>query len=319
MNGKLWPVLVVGGLALAAALYVGLTGARWAESKAAVEPVVVAARPIPAYALISADMLATELLPRGLVGAAVYTAPDQLVGRLASVDIPPGAVVFEAYAAPPAQVRMTGDPEAVVLSLPVAAEQAVYGQLRAGQRVDVWAADRRGSTFLVGQDLRVLAVDERSEEDTVVVLALPQTSVEPLLAAVQPGRIWLALAPLTRQPTATATAAATATATATVTAVPTATPNPSPTVGEAVVKPGPAGGLNVRAGPGLTYPVLDVVRAGVRLQPVARNAAETWLQVCCVDANRDGQAVEQGWVRADLVDTRALVISELPAVGTPTP
>ena len=41
--------------------------------------------------------------------------------------------------------------------------------------------------------------------------------------------------------------------------------------------------------------------------------------VCCVDADSDGQAVEQRWVRADLVDIDMLVISQLPAAATPAP
>ena len=64
----------------------------------------------------------------------------------------------------------------------------------------------------------------------------------------------------------------------------------------AVVKPGPAQGLNVRAGPGTGYPVLATLPAGSRLTPVGRDAEGRWVQVCCVAED------QPGWVLAELVD-----------------
>jgi len=66
-----------------------------------------------------------------------------------------------------------------------------------------------------------------------------------------------------------------------------------------VVKPGPAQGLNVRAGPGTDYPVLATLPAGSRLTPVGRDAAGRWVQVCCVAGD------QYGWVLAQLVELAA--------------
>ena len=80
------------------------------------------------------------------------------------------------------------------------------------------------------------------------------------------------------------------------TSTPTPTPTPTATPGVAVVKPGPAQGLNVRAGPGTDYPVLATLPAGSRLTPVGRDAAGRWVEVCCVAGD------QYGWVLAELVE-----------------
>ena len=80
------------------------------------------------------------------------------------------------------------------------------------------------------------------------------------------------------------------------TSTPTRTPTPTATPGIAVVKPGPAQGLNVRAGPGTDYPVLATLPAGSRLTPVGRDAENRWVQVCCVSG------AQYGWVLAELVE-----------------
>ena len=68
------------------------------------------------------------------------------------------------------------------------------------------------------------------------------------------------------------------------------------TPGVAVVRPGPAQGLNVRSGPGTAYPVLATLPAGSRLTPVGRDGDGQWVEVCCVAGDR------YGWVLAELVD-----------------
>lgn len=109
----------------------------------------------------------------------------------------------------------------------------------------------------------------------------------------------------TAMPTPTATATATASPTATPTLTATATPSPtaSPTAtGTPTAAPAPTpfvrvseGGVNIRSGPGLNYPILEVAEGQRILAVVGRNASGGWWQVCCT---RDGG---QGWVAAMLV------------------
>ncbi len=125
-------------------------------------------------------------------------------------------------------------------------------------------------------------------------------------------------------PTATATATATTTATPTATATATATPTPTPTATPtptvtvtATVTPAPTPivrvgerGVNIRAGPGLNYPVWEVAESGRVLTVVGRNATGGWWQVCCT---QDGRI---GWVAAMLVGLEGDLLS-VPVVPAP--
>jgi len=74
-----------------------------------------------------------------------------------------------------------------------------------------------------------------------------------------------------------------------------ATPSPQPT---ALGTPAPAapratlrsGQLNLRAGPGTTFPVISQIPADQPLTVTGRNGDGTWLQICCIDG-RSGWAI----------------------------
>lgn len=255
-------------------------------------PVVVARTAIPPYTAITADMVEVAYLPAGAVTQPAYAHPDEVVGRLARLELLPGVPLLRAYAVPAAELRHTADARAVVLGMAVNAEGVPADLLLAGQRVDVWQADR-----LVGPGLRVVAVTHRPDGRLVVALESSQTLVPALLAASGRADTALTLAPLERLPSApTPTRTASPAPSVTVTPSPTITVTPTATPGVAVVRPGPAQGLNVRAGPGTDTPVLATLPAGSRLTPVGRDAEGRWVQVCCL---AEGQP---GWVLAELVD-----------------
>lgn len=113
-------------------------------------------------------------------------------------------------------------------------------------------------------------------------------------------------APPTATPTATATATTTATATLTASATPTpspsatltatSTPTVTPTSVARVVVASPR--VNVRAGPGLAFPVLGLAELGDVFDLIGANPEQSWLQVCCLAGGVDG------WIAAPL--TRSL-------------
>jgi len=266
-------------------------------------PVVVARTAIPPYTTITDGMVEVAYLPRGAVTQPVYADPGEVVGRLARLELLPGAPLLRAYAVPPAELRYTADAQAVVLGVTVDETHVPADLLLAGQRVDVWQADR-----LVGPGLRVVAIVRQANGALVVALESSQELVPTLLAASGRVDTALTLAPLQRLPSPSAPAPTRTPLpipSATATPSPTATSTPSPTPGVAVVKPGPAQGLNVRAGPGTDTPVLETLPAGSRLTPVGRDAEGRWVQVCCVAGD------QYGWVLAELVDL-AVDLQSLP-------
>ncbi|HSN76087.1 MAG TPA: SH3 domain-containing protein, partial [Anaerolineae bacterium] len=71
--------------------------------------------------------------------------------------------------------------------------------------------------------------------------------------------------------------------------------------------------LNVRSGPGLSFPTIGQVGAGTQLDVVATDDGSQWLQVCCVNG-------QQGWLRgaAEFVST-AGAAAEQPAAPSGQP
>jgi hypothetical protein len=249
-------------------------------------PVVVARTVIPPYLAITADMVEVAYLPRGAIAQPVYADPAEVVGRLARMEVLPGTPLCRGCAVPASELRYTADGQAVILGLTMDEAHVPADLLRPGQRVDVWQVGR-----LIGSDLRVVAVVRNRDGMRVVALETNQGLVPALLAASGRADTALTLSPLERLPMP-----ATPTPTATLMPSPTASPTATVTPGVAVVRPGPAQGLNVRSGPGTTYPVLATLPAGSRLTLVGRDADGQWVEVCCVAGDR------YGWVLAELVE-----------------
>jgi TolB protein len=109
--------------------------------------------------------------------------------------------------------------------------------------------------------------------------------------------------------------------TATLTSVPTATPFPPPTatstqaLPQAVVREGP---LNVRTGPGTSYPGLGQLEAGTTVAITGQNEEGTWWQID-YESGAEGAA----WVSAEYIQTSADVEAEaveappVPATSVP--
>lgn len=321
----------VGLLALLAALLTARAALTQLHALADPVSVVVARTAIPPYTPITVGMVELAHLPRASIAGPAYADPGEVVGRLSRLELLPGSPLLRAYVAPAAELRYTTDAQAVVLGVTVEVTRVPADLLRPGQRVDVWQADR-----LVGPGLRVVAIAGQADGRLVVAVEAGQALVPTLLAASGQPDTALTLAPLERLATPTVTPtvpesvppettpksapkSATESATtsgAVVTQMPTvpggvpgsvlpestpkstpeSAPKSTPVSGVVVVKPGPALGLNVRAGPGTNYPVLAVLPAGTRLTPVARDAEGRWVQVCCVAES------QYGWVLVELVE-----------------
>lgn len=272
--------------------------------------VLVAREAIPAYSAIRPDQVQVVRLPAAAVAEGALRDPTELEGRLARVEIPAGVPLCRSQVVPASDLRYTTDGRAVILALAVLPAHAPGNLLKSGQRVDAWLDGQ-----LLTGDLWVVAVSSLSNGRLAVAVEARQDGAAQLLMASGRSDLALTLSPLERLPTPTAlsTIATPPTVPAAIltcsspTPAPIAAPSPtsSPTPGVAVVKPGPAQGLNVRAGPGTSHPVLATLRAGSRLTPIGRDAAGRWVEVCCVV---EGQA---GWVLAELVEL-AVDLASLP-------
>ncbi|GMU39419.1 MAG: hypothetical protein AMXMBFR23_02850 [Chloroflexota bacterium] len=128
------------GLALAAVALVG--GLSFASQMQITEPVVVAARTIPAgHVIAGSDLTVTQARIEGASGALVIPEAEigSVIGRTAGQTIHAGALV--------ARPDLGGGPvigsDQVAVTVAVAAD-AVYGQLRRGAEVTVMATSEPG-------------------------------------------------------------------------------------------------------------------------------------------------------------------------------
>jgi uncharacterized protein YraI len=72
--------------------------------------------------------------------------------------------------------------------------------------------------------------------------------------------------------------------------------------------------LNVRSGPGLSFPTLGQARAGTRLEVVATDDGSQWLQICCIDG-------QQGWLLGspEYVSAAGAATPDQPATASGAP
>ncbi len=131
--------------------------------------VVVAARDIEPYTLITPAHLDAKEMPRAILDEDVYASVEAAVGRIATSRIPGGGLVYRPLVVPPARFRYVEDPDLEVVSIPVDPARAVGGQIRIGHVVNVYRAARS---------------PKRPEaSDPMALLNLPGAAVELLTSA----------------------------------------------------------------------------------------------------------------------------------------
>lgn len=171
MRGQKW-LFVVGLVALLAAAGGGWYAYRFYDALVTTATVATVIQPVPPYTLLTAEMLEEKTVPRGILGEPIYRSPDELAGKVTTMALAPGQLVYRHQAVPPAQFRYTDDPALEVVSFPVEPSRAVGGQVQIGHRVNVY---------------RVLALDHQRVEvsdQPVALLALKGAEAEVLAEGV---------------------------------------------------------------------------------------------------------------------------------------
>lgn len=223
-----------------AAILVGVLGA-WYGRSIYLRTVSLVSLPVPKvdiapYTLLSAEMFQMNQFPRALVEnrTGYALSLQELNGRISTSDLLAGLPVPSRLAVPPAEFRLA-DPDLEVISLPVSPENVVGGQVRAGEKVNLYRTNAWTEPSLKGDSpepvetgrvewiacvsvVAVLAKDgepageEGDQSEAVrkppvqilVLAALPETVEEILraqaLTRVGNNQLWVTLAevPLTR-------------------------------------------------------------------------------------------------------------------------
>lgn len=157
-----WPraPLVLAAAAFAAAL---VLGARTWQAHFRTEPVLRVTREVPAGAPLDPSAVEVVAVPLGARPPGALASPSQVQGRWARVTLVPGEYLLEGHTTPVPPPRLLAQrtaPGARVLSIPVRPEAALQGALRAGDRVDAYAAfpAGQGGPRLLAAGVRVMDV-----------------------------------------------------------------------------------------------------------------------------------------------------------------
>jgi Flp pilus assembly protein CpaB len=129
--------ILIGLLAIILALGAGVYGrTRYLKEVSTYQvPVPVAA--ISAYTVVRSDMFQLREMPRTMASLPYHQSIQELDGLITTVSLPAGLPVAQANAVPVEQFRMAGA-EFEVFSIPVEPVSAVGGQIRIGERVNLY-------------------------------------------------------------------------------------------------------------------------------------------------------------------------------------
>lgn len=128
-------VLAISSVAALSTGYVLLTNS---EELITTRPIVVASEPIPAYTVITEDLLTERELPSTLVREPIFVSAEEMVGRVSTVPIPAGTMIYRHFAVPIEAFHLSPDPTLEIVSFPVDTTKALGGQVRRGHRINLY-------------------------------------------------------------------------------------------------------------------------------------------------------------------------------------
>jgi len=129
--------LVIGLLAITLAIGAGIYGRNVYLKEVSTYQVPVPVTALPAYTVLSADMFQMRDMPRAMESLPYYQSIDTLAGKISTVPLPSGLPVPQANVVPVAEFRLA-DASFEVLSIPVDPVSAVGGQVRIGERINLY-------------------------------------------------------------------------------------------------------------------------------------------------------------------------------------
>jgi hypothetical protein len=126
---------------------------------------------IAPYTVLNEKMFVMKDFPRALTGGYATTL-DQLAGRMANSVIPSGLPIPLVLVSPATEYRLA-DPSLSVVSIPITPSSAIGGQVRAGERVNIYRLIPPGSKVIpVGSTVEIYEPVTLIAENIPVVMVL---------------------------------------------------------------------------------------------------------------------------------------------------
>jgi hypothetical protein len=130
---------MIGLLAVVLAAGAGLVGRNAYLREVSTYPIPVPVAAIPPYTVLSSKMFQMRDMPRSLASLPYYQSLADLNGLIATSSLPAGLPVAKVAAVPASQFRLA-EAGFEVVSIPVEPVSAVGGQVRIGQRINLYQA-----------------------------------------------------------------------------------------------------------------------------------------------------------------------------------
>jgi hypothetical protein len=129
---------------------------------------------IPPYVILTEDMFELKDFPSALIGGYANTL-SQLVGRISNSRIPADLPVPLVLISAPESFRLA-DSSMEILSIPISPQSAIGGQVRAGERINLYRIIPPGAAFIpLGATQPILESVTLVAENIPVVMVLGDT------------------------------------------------------------------------------------------------------------------------------------------------
>jgi|GEM_PF-1120114 hypothetical protein len=123
-------------------ILVALAVAWFAETQyqqlVATTELVVPTVEIPPYTLVAPGMFKMRAFPAPMAREAVHRALDDTRGKLTTTTLQPGQLIYQTQLVAPRQFRYSDDERLEIVSFPIKPEQAVGGQIKVGQHINIY-------------------------------------------------------------------------------------------------------------------------------------------------------------------------------------
>ncbi len=130
--------LLIALVSLVVAGGVGLFAETQYQALVATTELVVPAVEIPPSTVVMPQMFKTRSFPSPMALESVYRDLSEVSGKITTITLRPDQLIYREQLVPLRQFRYTDDERLEVISFPIKPEQAVGGQIKVGQRVNIY-------------------------------------------------------------------------------------------------------------------------------------------------------------------------------------
>lgn len=130
--------LLIGVISLVVALAVAAFAESQYQALVATTELVVPAVEIPPYTIVVPQMFKARAFPAPMVNEPVYRSLGEVTGKITTVTLKPDQLVYRDQLVAQRQFRYSDDERLEVMSFPIKPEQAVGGQIKPGQRINIY-------------------------------------------------------------------------------------------------------------------------------------------------------------------------------------